>query len=78
MEVYQASNMIYPSNVGSLTDFTGSDGVTITITEIIVGTGWAATGGHVAMPGRQCGIFYGTGSASNAVPAINAGIVQCN
>ena len=36
MEVYQASNMIYPSNVGSLTDFTGSDGVTITITEIIV------------------------------------------
>ena len=78
MEVYQAENMVYPANVGSLTDFTGSDDVTITITEVVLGTGWAATGGHVALPARQCGIFYGSGSASNAVPAVDAGTVMCN
>ena len=78
MEVYQTENMVYPSSVGSLTDFQGSDGITVTITEVVLGTGWAATGSHVALPGRQCGIFYGTGSASNAVPAVNAGTVLCN
>ena len=77
MEIYQAENLTYPTNVGSLTNFMGSDGVAVTITEAVAGTGWAATGVHSGLPGRQCGIFYGNGSASNAVPATLAGTVMC-
>ena len=78
MEIYQSNALIYATNMALLTEFSSSDGVIITITEATAGTGWAATGSHVALPGRQCGIFYGTGSASNAVPAVNAGTVLCN
>jgi hypothetical protein len=61
-----------------LTELTMSKGVTIVITEATAGTGWAATGYHDGLPTRQCGIFYGNGSASNAVPAISAGVVTCD
>ena len=77
MEIYQAENQIYPANVALLTNFTLSAGVNITINEATAGTGWAATGYHDALTARQCGIFYGTGSASNAVPATSAGVVMC-
>ncbi len=78
MEIYQAENLTYPASVALLTDFTLSVGVNITINEATAGTGWAATGSHLGLPGRQCGIFYGNGSASNAVPATSAGVVTCN
>jgi hypothetical protein len=61
-----------------LTELTMSKGVTIVITEATAGTGWAATGYHDGLPTRQCVIFYGNGSASNAVPAISAGVVTCD
>ena len=77
MEIYQSQNQTYPGTVGLLTNLTLSDGVTITINEATAGTGWAATGYHDALSARQCGIFYGNASASNAVPAISAGTVVC-
>ena len=78
MEIYQVENLIYPPNVALLTQLTISDGVNIVINEVTAGTGWAATGYHDKLPARQCGIFYGDGSASNALPATSAGTVTCN
>jgi len=77
MEIYQAGNLVYPANVALLTDFTLSEGVNLTINEATGGTGWAATGTHVGLPGAQCGFYYGNGSASNAVPATIPGVVMC-
>ena len=77
MEIYQAENHTYPATVALLTNLTLTAGVNITINEATAGTGWAATGYHDALTARQCGIFYGNGSASNAVPATSAGIVMC-
>ena len=70
METYQSNNDIYATNVSLLIDFTMSQGVNVTINEANLGTGWAATGFHSALVGRQCGIFYGDGSAANAVAAL--------
>ena len=78
MEIYQSDNLVYPATVSSLVDFQTSSGVSLAITENNNGAGWAATGNHSGLPGRQCGIFYGNGSASNAVPATAAGAVTCN
>ena len=77
MEIYQAENLTYPANVALLTDFTGSEGVNLTINEATAGTGWAATGYHDGLTGKQCGIYYGNGSAANAVPATSPGVVVC-
>ena len=78
MELYQASNMVYPADVGSLPDFKTSEDVIVTITESTLGSGWAATAGHAGLVGRQCGIFYGNGTAANATPATEAGVIACN
>ncbi len=78
MEIYQSNNQNYPGNVSLLPSFTATDGVTLTITEANLGQGWAATGSHAALVGSQCGIFYGNGSAANAVPATSPGVVTCN
>ena len=77
MEIYQAENLSYPADIALLTDFVVSKGVTVTINEATAGTGWAATGNHDGIIGSQCGIYYGTGSAANAVPATSPGIVMC-
>ena len=77
MEIYQSQNLAYPASVSLLTDFTGSPNVTITINEAVARSGWAATGTHIGLEGEQCGVFYGTGSAANAVPATSAGTVVC-
>jgi len=77
MEIYQAGNLVYPANVALLTDFTLSEGVNLTINEATGGTGWAATGTHIGLPGAQCGFYFGNASASNAVPATIPGVVTC-
>ena len=77
MEIYQSQNQVYPADITLLTDFTSSDGVNITINEATGGTGWAATGIHDGLTGSQCGYYYGSGSAANAVPATSAGVVMC-
>ena len=79
MEMYQAENQLYPTNLGMLTDFVTSEGVNLVINEAITGQGWAATGFHTGLAGvSQCGIFYGNGTAANAVPATTAGVVVCD
>jgi prepilin-type N-terminal cleavage/methylation domain-containing protein len=77
MEIYQSTNQVYPANVALLIDFVGSKGVNLTINEATVGQGWAAIGNHDGLTGRQCVIFYGNGSAANAVPATTPGVVIC-
>lgn len=78
MEIYQSQKQSYPNNVSLLVDFTASDGVTLTINEANLGQGWAATGFHSAVLGRQCGIYYGNGTSANATPATSPGVVTCN
>lgn len=76
-ETYQSEAQVYTADLADLTDLTLSQGVNISINEADYGQGWAATGWHDALSGRPCGIFYGTGSAANAVPATAAGVVTC-
>lgn len=78
MQIHQSRNLRFPASVSSLTEFTVSEGVNIIINEAAGGQGWAATGFHDGMTGSQCGIFYGSGSAANAIPAIEPGVVRCN
>ena len=77
MEIYQAENQVYPTDIALLVDFTSSGGVNVTINEASAGTGWAATGTHDGLTGSQCGFYYGDGSAANAVPATSPGVVMC-
>ncbi len=76
-ETYQSSTLAYASDPADLTAFTITDGVNISINEVNLGRGWAATGYHDALPGRICGIYYGDASAANATPATAAGQVIC-
>ena len=76
-EVYLSSNNAYASDVTDL-DMTVTADVALSINEADRGAGWAATGTHSGLAGQQCGIFVGTGSASNAVPAALPGTVTCN
>jgi len=74
---YQATYQVYVDNVSDLTDLTITDGVNITVNEANLGLGWAATGYHNALPGKTCGIYYGSASAANATPATSPGVVAC-
>ena len=76
-EVYHGDNFSYASSVADVTNMVVSEGVNITVTQAD-GRGWAATGWHDALVGRQCGIFYGVASAGNAPPATTAGVIACD
>lgn len=67
----------YARSVSSLTDLSVSDGVTITITLVDDGRGWAAVAEHAGVPGVRCGLFAGTADAASARPASVAGAVGC-
>jgi prepilin-type N-terminal cleavage/methylation domain-containing protein len=75
-EIYHGDHMVYATNVVAITEMVVSSGVTISVNEAD-GRGWAATAVHDAVPNRQCGIFYGAASASNASPATSAGNITC-
>jgi type IV pilus assembly protein PilA len=75
-EIYLGTYFTYASVVTDL-DLTVSDNVTLSINEA-TGTGWAATGTHTGLSGDQCGLFYGSASASNASPATTPGAIVCN
>jgi len=75
-EIFHSDNMIYASDHTSIPNMSVSAGVYLAVNEASPG-GWAATGWHDALPGRQCGIFYGNAGAGNAAPAISAGVVVC-
>jgi prepilin-type N-terminal cleavage/methylation domain-containing protein len=76
-EIYLSNNHTYAAALADMTDYRVSDDVIITINESN-GTGWAATGTHAGLAGAQCGIYIGSASASNAVPATIPGSVICN
>ena len=76
-EIYLSNQHTYAATVASMPEFHATDNVTISINEA-TGTGWAATGTHAGLAGAQCGIYYGSGSASNASPATTPGTVVCN
>ena len=76
-EVYHGENYSYASSVADVTAMVVSEGVNITVTQAD-GRGWAATGWHDALAGRQCGIYYGVASAANASPATDAGVIACD
>jgi prepilin-type N-terminal cleavage/methylation domain-containing protein len=76
-EVYHGDNMSYAPDVTSIPGFVVTEGVVISVNEAD-GRGWAATATHDAVPSRQCGIFYGAASASNATPATAAGVITCD
>ncbi len=75
-EIYHGNHMAYASNLASISAMTATEGVNITINQAD-GRGWAATGFHNALPGRQCGIYYGVASPANASPATTAGVIAC-
>jgi prepilin-type N-terminal cleavage/methylation domain-containing protein len=75
-EIYLSTEYSYAPNVGVLS-LTITDAVTITINEA-TGTGWAATGSHSGLVGRQCGFFFGDANPSGASPATTPGAVVCN
>ena len=72
-EAYQSDTQFYASDWADLTELTITQGVNISINEVNLGQGWAATGWHDALAGRICGIYYGNASASNATPATSPG-----
>ncbi len=75
-EIYLGEYYQYATVVGNL-NLIVSENVTLSINESS-GTGWAATGTHSGLAGAQCGIYYGSASATNATPATSPGTVICN
>ena len=76
-EAYQSDTQFYASDWADLTELSITEGVNISINEVNLGRGWAATGYHDALPSRSCGIYYGDASAANATPATSPGVVIC-
>jgi len=76
-EIYLSNMFRYAGTVTAMTDLTLSDNVIIAVNESS-GTGWAATGTHSGLGGRQCGLYFGSASSANATPATVPGVVTCN
>ena len=76
-EAYQSNNQAYASDWTDLTDLGITEGVNISINQVDLGAGWAATAWHDALTNRMCGIYYGSGSAALATPATLPGVVTC-
>ena len=74
-EAYHSDHNVYANAVGLL-DNTWTRDVNIAINESN-NTGWAATATHPGLAGHNCAIYFGTGSPSNATPALSAGAVYC-
>jgi prepilin-type N-terminal cleavage/methylation domain-containing protein len=72
-EDYFYFNETYANDV-TLTNFDGSDGVTITITESDA-RGWSATATHPSAFPLICAVYYG--DAAPVAPATAEGVVGC-
>lgn len=75
-EIYLSNIHSYAADVSAL-EITLTDAVTVSINEA-TGTGWSATGTHSGLAGQQCGIYFGSASATGATPATLPGMVACN
>lgn len=74
-EIYLDSFFGYASQLADI-GFVQSGGVTVTINSAS-GTGWAAISEHAAIPGQQCGVYYGTAAAAGGSPATRSSMVTC-
>ena len=74
-EIYLDNFFGYASQLVDI-GFVQSGGVTVTINSFS-GTGWAAISEHAAIPGQQCGVYYGSGPAAGGSPATRANTVMC-
>ena len=74
---YQSDHQLFASAWSDLTELTITEGVNISINEVNLGAGWAATAWHDALTNRICGIYIGNASAANATPATAPGQVIC-
>lgn len=72
-EDYFYFNETYTTALGAL-NFSGTDGVTITVVEAD-GRGWSATATHPAAFPLTCSVFYG--EAAPLAPAVNEGVIEC-
>ena len=75
-EIHLSNQYTYAATTTAL-DMTLTADVTVTINES-TNSGWAATGTHTGLAGRQCGIYFGDAAANGAIPANARGTVQCN
>lgn len=73
-EIYHSNNHVYAADLGTL-NLTLSKDISLSVNEA-TGTGWAATATHVALA-KQCGLYFGSASSSNAAPATKPGVVAC-
>ncbi len=74
-ELYHKAHATYTADP-SATEYVPSAGVTIVLADVSP-TGWAATAVHQAMPGEQCGIYFGTADSLSASPATSEGEIAC-
>lgn len=72
-EGYFYYNETYTTNLGLL-DFTGTDGVVISIAEAD-GRGWSATATHPNAFPLTCAVYYG--QAAPLAPAVAEGVIGC-
>lgn len=72
-EAYFYFNETYGSTLNQL-NFTGTDGVIITIAEADA-RGWSATATHPSSWPLTCAIFYG--DAAPPAPATTEGVIEC-
>ena len=75
-EIFHGDNMTYASDHTAISNMSVTTGVNLLVNQADP-LGWAATGWHDALVGRQCGIYYGGASAGNGAPATSAGVVVC-
>ena len=75
-EMHLVANAMYGANLAAVGGG-ASKGVTLAITEATA-TGWAATAIHDGLVGTQCGVFYGSATASNGAPALTPGVITCD
>jgi type IV pilus assembly protein PilA len=72
-EGYFYYNETYTTNLSAL-DFTGTNGVVITIAEAD-GRGWSATATHPNAFPLTCAVYHG--QAAPLAPAVSAGVIGC-
>ena len=72
-EDYLSTHLVYSNNLAAL-NFSGSEGVTVNIVQVIPG-GWSATTTHPLSFPLVCALFHGT--AAPVPPATQEGVIHC-
>jgi prepilin-type N-terminal cleavage/methylation domain-containing protein len=73
-ELHWAETGVYTGNLGDLR-FSSSEGVVVTIVEVVGGEGWSATTTHPLSFPLTCAVFVGKAAA--LAPATNEGAMNC-